>query len=389
MGRHGENIRKRKDGRWEARYIQSHNEQGKAKYRYLYGKSYQEVKEKRQILMTQKETQPGLQDSGASRFDELASAWLFSKKDMVKESTYAIYANILNRQLIPGLGSRLMSELTSEQLNDFLIMKRRCGRLDDRGGLSAKTVADIRAILNMILEYGQLHDYPGIKDVQLRASGNRPKQMKVLTKPEQEKLEKTLFSERSCVHLGILISLYAGLRIGEVCALQWKDFHFEDGTVTVSKTILRIQDTSPDARTKTKIIIEKPKTECSNRVIPLPEFVLNYFSSVRQADHLYLLTNTSRFTEPRTYLNQYKRVLRKAGLCDYNYHSLRHTFATRCIENGVDTKSLSEIMGHSNVTVTMQRYVHPSLELKREQINKLSSITVYGQNYGQGAGKQA
>ena len=196
-------------------------------------------------------------------------------------------------------------------------------------------------------------------------------------------MEDQLFSRPDPLHLGILLSLYAGLRIGEVCALQWGDFHFDNGTVAVNKTLLRIRNMAPGAKCRTKLVIDKPKTQCSNRIIPLPEFLVPYLLAQRQGPEVYVLTGKRHFMEPRVCLERYKRVLRLAGVQPYTFHTLRHTFATRCVENGVDIKSLSEIMGHSNVTVTMQRYVHPSMDLKREQMNKLSSMAIRGQSSSQ------
>lgn len=384
MARHGENIRKRKDGRWEARYLQGYDENGKARYRCLYGKSYREVKQKREQELLQRERQSA---SGCGRytFGKLAREWLDSRRGMVKESTFAIYSNTLNRQILPELDALPLSAMTAERLESFLNAKRQSGRLDGQGGLSAKSVADLRAILKLILEYGLQRDLPGLRNVQIHAPACRPKPIRVLSMPEQKSLEAVLFSEGDGTCLGILLSLYAGLRIGEVCALQWKDFHWQEGTVSVSKTVLRIQDTAVGAAAKTRVLIEKPKTPCSNRVIPLPGFLIQVLSAHQQPDSVYLITGTTHCIEPRTYLNRYKRILRKAQIPAYNYHCLRHTFATRCVENGVDIKSLSEIMGHSSVTITMQRYVHPSMELKREQINKLSAVSIYGQPEGQQA----
>lgn len=257
------------------------------------------------------------------------------------------------------------------------------------GGLSAKTVANLRAILKLILEYARVRGSLGGADISLRVRGGQTAPVRVLSLFEQRALEQVLLSEPKPIYLGILISLYAGLRIGEVCALQWGDFQFAEGTVRVCKTAIRIQDTRPDAPARTRLLIDRPKTPCSNRVIPLPDFILTYFEAARQADSAYLLTGTVRLMEPRVCLNQYKRVLRQAGLGDYRFHTLRHTFATRCVESGVDLKSLSEIMGHSNVTVTMQRYVHPSLELKRVQMNKLAAVSICGQTSGQATSPDA
>lgn len=159
----------------------------------------------------------------------------------------------------------------------------------------------------------------------------------------------------------------------------------ESGTIRIHKTMLRIQDLTPDARRKTKVLIDCPKTESSNRVIPMPSFLMAFLKQHRMAKDVYLLTGKRAYMEPRICLEKYKRLLIRAGLDSFTFHTLRHTFATRCVENGFDAKSLSEILGHANVNTTLQRYVHPSITLKQEQMNRLENISILGQSCGQTA----
>ena len=382
MGRHGENIRKRKDGRWEARLPQGHDSSGQTIYRYFYGKSYAEAKAKRNKAL-EESTVNRTNPKSDLRFGQLAQEWLDAKRGSVEESTYATYANLLDKHLLPQLGTTLLSFLNKQELDRFLLEKRFRGHLDGSGGLSDKSVSDIRAVLNMIIQYAQSRGIRSLTGIHLTAAAARQSKVQALTRQEQILLEEQLFSRSDPLHLGILLSLYAGLRIGEVCALQWGDFHFDNGTVAVNKTLLRIRNMGPETKTRTKLVIDNPKTQCSNRIIPLPEFLVPYFQEQRRAPEVYVPTGKQHFMEPRACLARYKRVLRLAGVQSYTFHTLRHTFATRCVENGVDIKSLSEIMGHSNVTVTMQRYVHPSMDLKREQMNKLAAVTIHGQSSSQ------
>ena len=386
MGRHGENIHKRKDGRWEARLITGYGADGKAIYRYLYGKSYLEVKEKRNSLLAKQHTisnSKSVQALARTTFEKLAREWLTTKRGAVKESTYAHYSNIVEKQFLPELGELNITAITAERLELFLRGKLQSGKVDGSGGLSNKTVSDLRAVLNLILQFGQMQGLSQLASVRIPSVANQTPAIQTFTKQEQMKLENVLFSEPKPLHLGILIALYAGLRIGEVCALQWKDYSRENGTVSVSKTIIRIRDLDEDTPANTKILIDKPKTQCSIRTIPLPEFILAFLEANERYGDAYLLTGTAQFMEPRVCLAQYKKVLKKAGIPDHNFHALRHTFATRCVEESFDVKSLSEIMGHSNVSITMQRYVHPSLERKREQMNKLSPLSIHSQNCSQ------
>lgn len=388
MCKHGENIRKRKDGRWEARLISEYDGTGKAKYRSFYGKTYLEAKEKRISYLrngaeAQHQQKINITDKSKILVSHIMIKWLDSRKDSVKESTYAHYKNLAETHILPGLGRIPLAALTSENINQFLKELLSSGRVDGKGGLSPKTVADIRSVLLLALEYARSKQYPCPDlDKIFSPHVSRP-EMKVLTLEQQEKLENYLFQHPGPMELGILITLYGGLRIGELCALQWRDIHFESGTLQVSKTILRIQKEDRDKEKKTQVLISRPKTDSSNRLIPLPGFLLEFLRNFRQESESYLLTGTKFYLEPRMCLEKYKKILEKAGLESHTFHTLRHTFATRCVEKGFDPKSLSEILGHANINTTLQNYVHPSIDLKKEQMNRLEQVSVWGQSKGQ------
>lgn len=387
MPRRGENIRKRKDGRWEGRIIIGYDLSGKARYRSVYGHSYQEVKEKKNLLAISGRNE-GYSSSGQGKgylrltFAQVMEEWLDSRKDSIKTSTYTQYSFMLNKYILPELGAQPLSSLSSDMLNEFLKNKLYSGRADGKGGLSPKTVADIRSILLQGISYAGERKYPCAVDTKIFYPKTRKPNIDVLTKAEQNKLEQTLFQSSDPIRLGIMIALYGGLRIGEVCALQWGDFNYTPGTVQVSKTLIRIKDLTRDSLKKTKVIIDKPKTEHSNRIIPLPSFLMEFMRQEAKGENCYVLTGTAEYVEPRLCLKQYKQVLEQAGLPSFTFHALRHTFATRCVENGFEIKALSEILGHSNVSTTLQRYVHPSIECKREQMERLEKLSVWGQDHG-------
>lgn len=387
MPRRGENIRKRKDGRWEGRIIIGYDLSGKARYRSVYGHSYQEVKEKKNLLAISGRNE-GYSSSGQGKgnlrltFAQVMEEWLDSRKDSIKTSTYTQYSFMLNKYILPELGAQPLFSLSSDMLNEFLKNKLYSGRTDGKGGLSPKTVADIRSIVLQGISYAGERKYPCAVDTKIFYPKTRQPNIDVLTKAEQNKLEQTLFQSSDPIRLGIMIALYGGLRIGEVCALQWGDFNYTAGTVQVSKTLIRIKDLTRDSGRKTKVIIDKPKTEHSNRIIPLPSFLLEFMRQEAKGENCYVLTGTAEYVEPRLCLKQYKQVLEQAGLPPFTFHALRHTFATRCVESGFEIKALSEILGHSNVSTTLQRYVHPSIECKREQMERLEKLSVWGQNHG-------
>ena len=189
---------------------------------------------------------------------------------------------------------------------------------------------------------------------------------------DQERLYRYLVEHPSPRNLGILLSLFTGLRIGEVCALRWEDISLRERTLHVHKTMQRIQ---VDGEKKTAIVVTAPKSICSNRLIPIPTsvmVVIEQFFPTRQG---YVLTGSNvKSVEPRTMQNYFKRILKVNDIEPVNFHALRHTFATRCVEVGFDVKSLSEILGHANVNITMNRYVHPTMKLKEANMQRLSEL---------------
>lgn len=171
---------------------------------------------------------------------------------------------------------------------------------------------------------------------------------------------------------GVLLSLYTGIRIGELCSLQWQDFSSCGDVLSVRKTIQRVQNTNSTADRKTKVIITEPKSQCSKRDIPIPTFLMEYIRRFRAEDSAFVLSGQQeKYVEPRTMQNHFKRYIKQSGIAPAGFHALRHTFATRCVEVGFEIKSLSEILGHSSVTITLNRYVHSSFELKANNMNKL------------------
>jgi integrase len=401
MGRRGENIRKRKDGRWEARIIAGYDSKQKAKYYSVYGKTYSEVKAKKNAWLEDRllagtvqvqDYQTRLQVS----FEQVCTEWLDFKQKEIKESSYAHYVHLVQRHLLPELGARNFSSIATEEINNFLQTKLQgngtpisetkepCNEIP-KDGLSPKTVSDIRSVIVQILDFAKDRKYPVNITGKLFFPKHTQPAIRVLSKQEQLLLEEYAFQDQSPFTLGILLALYGGLRIGEICSLKWKDIHLKHGEVHIERTLLRIQETDskPEYSPKTKLLLEKPKPANSIRTIPLPEFIAEHLKSLRQSPEIYVITGTTTWIEPRTCLDKYKKVLKKVGIDDYNFHALRHTFATRCIETGFDLKSLSEILGHANVNITLQRYVHPSMELKRQQMNRLETLSIRGQKVGQ------
>lgn len=389
MGRRGENIRKRGDGRWEARVIAGYDSKQQAVYHSVYGKTYNEVKKKKNLWMEnqlqEKSIQPqDYRDRIQITFEEICTEWLEFKRPQIKESSYAHYVYIIRKHLLPELGKKYFSSITTDDLNQ-LLQEKLWGNEENPNNLAPKTVSDIRTVLIQILDHAKSHKYPTAVTEKLFFPKLKPSIVRILSREEQQILEDYVFHEQTPFVIGIILALYGGLRIGEICSLKWGDIHPKSGLVHVSKTLIRIQETDSEQEhsPKTKLLVGKPKTENAVRIVPLPGFVVEHLKKYRQGPDDYVITGTSSWMEPRTCLDKYKQILKKAGIDDYSFHALRHTFATRCIETGFDVKSLSEILGHANVNITLQRYVHPSIESKRIQMDKLEALFIRGQNQGQ------
>lgn len=375
MPRKGENIFKRKDGRWEARYIH-HYENGVARYRYVYGSSYMEAKRKRAEDQCVFGINSKKSKSTSCTFEALSTEWLKSIEHTVKESTYARYVRIVKRYLYPNLSNNPNVLLTAKPINELvthLLTQGGC-----RGSpLSPKTISDIICVFNLIAKYGNQKGICHIDTDEIKRPKSRKKPVEILDNSALKTIEGILLSFEDPLCLGILFALFSGVRIGELCGIRWEDIDFQLQTVTIKRTIERIANTDKYAQTKTKVIINTPKTESSYRIIPLQKFLVDILQKIKKPGNCYLLTGTTKYTEPHQYYVRYKRFLKRNNLGEYTFHCLRHTFATRCVEAGVDIKSLSEILGHSSVTTTMAIYIHPTLEQKRLQMEKIIPTTLF------------
>lgn len=313
------------------------------------------------------------------RFREIAEQWLENSEVLVKESSYIKYRNLLKNHILPEIGELTAEEITTECVSSLARRKLSEGRKDHRGGLSEKTVRDILTVLRNISNYANQHDIKipcRFEWIRFRCKEG---EVRILDKQERAALEQFLFQDESFASTGILISLYMGLRLGEICALKKENILYSEKILQVRFTMQRIQTREHCDDKKTKIIITEPKSDKSIRDIPIPDFLMSRFLIFRSIPkEAYLLTGREdKFIEPRTLENIFKRCLQKCGMPQINYHALRHTFATCCIEAGFDVKSLSEILGHSNVNTTLNRYVHSSMEQKRENMGKLSAAGRY------------
>ena len=377
MARTGENIYKRKDGRWEARYISSYNADGKAKYKYLYARTYAEVKTKLIRVQNSVETKVEAEKiRDREKYEFWLFEWLRSKRIGIKDSTYIRYRNVIENHINPDLGKYPINKISTPLMERFVSNKLNNGRLDGNGGLSPKTMSDMLTIIKESFN-AQTAGAVTICRFDGISLKRNSQEMRVLSVFEQQQLISVLFEDFDRYKLGVFICLYTGIRIGELCALQWKNISFSEKAIVIEHTMQRLQNDDPNAIYKTRIIITEPKSKASLRPIPLPDFVVNAIKPFISSPHAYILSGECKsIVEPRTMQNRFKGYLEEGHIGDANFHSLRHTFATRCIEAGFDVKTLSEILGHSSVKITLDRYVHSSMELKRSNMEKLTPILV-------------
>lgn len=373
MPRRRENIYKRKDGRWEGRYIKGYTD-GKAKYGSVYAHTYTEVRDK---LIRVSNDNPKYVPAPEVLLNNLLLDWLEYQKDHVKKSTFSTYHRIIHAHIVPMIGHLNPHEINNQLIEQLLLEKLKNGRLDGKGGLSTKTVQDLVTIIKSVIRYGNSKGIfidIGALSLKLKVSKGR---IKTLSSTEQSTLLHFVKMDVDPKKAGVLLCLYTGLRIGEVCALTWDDICLESGILKVTKTLQRISNVTGYAEQKTKLIVDTPKSISSVREIPIPSFVAQLLRGLKSDAGAYFLSGSAeKFIEPRTYENIFKSYLKQCDIQQTNFHALRHTFATRCIECGMDVKSLSEILGHSDIKVTLNTYVHPTMKMKRMGIEKLADTFI-------------
>lgn len=302
-----------------------------------------------------------------SYFEYWLLEWLDYKHAIVKNSTYMKYRNSINKHIIPKLGSFDIKILDNNLVQKFINQKLSA----EKCSLSPKSVRELVNIIKNTLAYAENYGFQSKCKCELLIVRNSFKPIRVLNKNEEKALLNTLESDTDIFKLGILISLLTGVRIGELCALRWEDVDFKECVITVNRTMQRVQVEGKD--NKTEIIITTPKTNASIRQIPIPKMLVDYIIGFKSSNDQYILTNKNgNYIEPRVMQYKFKKYIQIAGISDANFHALRHTFATRCIEAGVDVKVLSEVLGHSKVNITLDRYVHNSIDYKKDNIERFN-----------------
>ena len=344
------------------RFVIGRDESGKAVYQYVYGNTYDEAYKKVQIGM---EVESRFQSGKCISVSEVYQEWITAIANRVRESSYANYRNKFEKHIIPEFGDTPCTDINAAKINSFINKKL-------AEGFSASYVRDIFTVFKSMLIYAQ-EEYGfrlSLKNVILPKT---EKKIEKINDTEQKALVSYIKGHMTLTGLGILISLYMGLRIGELCGLTWADIDIKNRVLYVRRTVQRICSCNSDGK-KTKIVISAPKSDTSFREIAIPEFLAEYLTAFKGDDDCYILSGSEKIVEPRAYQYRYKKVLSESNSGDHTYHRLRHTFATNCIESGFDVKTLSMILGHKTVNITLNRYIHPDYVHERKLMNKLSAL---------------
>ena len=298
---------------------------------------------------------------------EIVELWKKDKIHYVKRSTYSAYILLIENHILPTFGNK--TGLVEEDVQNFVFTK-----LND--GLCQKTIKDILIVLKMVLKFGEkkkLFPYT-IFDVKFPTE-NEKNDLKVLSISDHKRLIQYLQDNFTFKNLGIFICLSTGIRIGEVCGLRWSDIDLEKELICIRRTVQRIYNIESEIK-RTEIIVDKPKTQNSIRDIPMSKELYAIIKPLCKVvnENYYVISNDIKPIEPRTYRSYYLRLMKRLGIPPLKFHGLRHSFATRCIESKCDYKTVSVILGHSNISTTLNLYVHPNNEQKKKCINQMNKL---------------
>lgn len=298
------------------------------------------------------------------RMSEVITLWKADKKQYVKKSSFSAYTLLIENHLKPVFGDKLIIEESDVQ--DFVFRKL-------EAGLSHKTIKDILIVLKMILKFGAKYKWLEYTPFDIQFPTEREKHnIEVLSRADQKKIMSYIQEHFTFRNLGVYICLSAGMRIGEVCALTWEDIDTDNGVISVNRTIQRIYVIEEENR-RTELILDTPKTKNSIREIPINKDLLRILKPFKKIvnSSFFVLTNDAKPTEPRTYRSYYKNLMKELNMPELKFHGLRHSFATRCIESNCDYKTVSVLLGHSNISTTLNLYVHPNMEQKKKAIEQM------------------
>ena len=311
------------------------------------------------------------------KFNEVAKEWLIIKKISIKYSTYTKYETIITNHL-----NKQFNNMNINEISEKIVISYFTDLLNNKV-YAISTIKTLRYVLKAILDYAQKkYNFNNNSFQYIKLKKTKPT-INILTSKQKKQLEQYCFNHQKNYTLVIILSLYGGFRLGEVAGLKWCDVDFENHCISINRTIERLK--TNNSSSKTTLMALEPKTHTSKRIVPMPEFIIDflikyYKKQSNPKKQSYIYTNSIKIPDPRNIQYHFHKICNTLEF-KCNYHTLRHTYATNCVMNDIDIKSLSEMLGHSNVSITLELYVHSSLEFKKSQINKLKTPSYVAELY--------
>lgn len=297
-------------------------------------------------------------------FAQIVELWKKDKQLYVKKSSFSAYVLLLENHLLPKFAE--VCSIEEEEVQQFVFQKL-------QQGLSQKSIKDVLIVLKMVMKFGAKYKWIQYTPFDIQYPTVRENQsIEVLTRTHQKKVMNYIQEHFTFRNLGVYICLCSGMRIGEICALTWEDIDTDNGIINIRKTIQRIYIIE-DGKRRTELLLDTPKTKNSIREVPMSRDLLRMLKPFKKIVNplFFVLTNDAKPTEPRTYRSYYKNLMKQLEIPEIKFHGLRHSFATRCIESKCDYKTVSVLLGHSNISTTLNLYVHPNLEQKKKAIDQM------------------
>lgn len=367
MARRGENIYRRKDGRYEGRYVIGKTAKGKTRFGYVYARQFSEA---RRLLLEKKAEQQRKtgRPAGARRITvaKWMRTWMESELlGSVKPSSYQVYLRQFERHVLPALGGYALSELTQGIVHGFVMQL-------EASNLARSTAKGIYRLLAAAMrsaqEEGLILKNPCRK---IRVQREERAAQRALSRQEQEAL---CAQPEGQADLPALLSLYTGMRLGEICGLKWTDVDWERQTIAVRRTAQRVARLDPTGGGRTMLMVGSTKSLRSERVLPAPAFLLERLKERRaETASEYIFGVSNRAAEPRTLQRRFRRQMERLGITGVHFHTLRHSFATRLLELGIDVKTVSALLGHRSAKTTLDFYAHVLIDRQRSAMERLAA----------------